>query len=134
MPFGQSSSNFTACVCQNCKGQQLPPVQSHSFLAVKVACSIILYIKYDLQSVSGQEVFLVLRPNLLHISELPRICTTWHLHCTLRFSCFCYNDDMVPFRPFPPPIIIYKHTYNWKELRWGEEPKGPFPRIAHQTL
>jgi len=30
----KSPSNFTACVCQNCKGQQPPPVQSLSFLAV----------------------------------------------------------------------------------------------------
>jgi hypothetical protein len=34
-------SSFTACVCQNCKTQQPPPVQSHSSLAVKVTCSMI---------------------------------------------------------------------------------------------
>ena len=41
--FGETSSNFTTCVCQNCKGQLPPPVQSHSFLAVKVTCSMIKY-------------------------------------------------------------------------------------------
>jgi len=46
----RSSSNFTACLCQSCKGQQTPPVQSHSFLAVKVTCSMIYIwiMKYDL--------------------------------------------------------------------------------------
>ena len=34
--FGQSSSNFIACNCQNYKGQQPLPVQSYSFLAVRV--------------------------------------------------------------------------------------------------
>ena len=37
----KSSLNFTACIYQNCKGQQPPPVQSQSFLAVKVICSMI---------------------------------------------------------------------------------------------
>ena len=37
----KSCSNFTACIYQNCKGQQPPPVWSHSFLAVKVTCSMI---------------------------------------------------------------------------------------------
>jgi len=37
----KSSSNFAACIRQNCKGQQPLPVQSHSFLAVKVTCSMI---------------------------------------------------------------------------------------------
>jgi hypothetical protein len=83
----KSLSNLTACVCQNCKGQQPPPVQLHSFLAVKVTCSMI-YMSYNLLSVSGQEVSLVLWPNLSHISELQKICTTRHLHCTLGFSCF----------------------------------------------
>ena len=39
--ISKSSSSFTACVCLNCKGQQPPPVQSHSFLAVKVTCLMI---------------------------------------------------------------------------------------------
>jgi hypothetical protein len=37
--------------------------------------------------------------------------------------------------PVFPPKIIYKHTQLIGKIwRWGEEPKGPFPKIAHQTL
>jgi len=46
-------------------------------------------------SVSGQEVSLVLRPNLSHILELLRICTTWHLHCTLRLRLSFYCSTMM---------------------------------------
>ena len=39
----KSLSNLTAYVCQNCKRQQPPPVQSHSFLAVKVSIQWFIY-------------------------------------------------------------------------------------------
>ena len=46
-----------------------------------------------------------------------------------------YNDSMVPSGPFFSPIIINKYTQLIGEIRrWGEEPKGPFPKIVHQTL
>jgi hypothetical protein len=54
---------------------------------------------------------LVLRPNLSHISELLRIYTTRHLHCTLRFSFFC--STMMTWShsgPLFSPINIYKNT------------------------
>jgi hypothetical protein len=61
-----------------------------------------IHMKHDLLSVSGQEVSLVLRPNLSHNYELLRICTTWHLHLKVLLFLL-YNDDMVPFWPLFGP-------------------------------
>jgi len=80
----KSSSNFTACVCQNCKGQQPPPSSVPLVTCSKSNMINELCMKYDLYSVSGQEVSLAWRPNLSHTSELLRICTMRHLHCTWR--------------------------------------------------
>jgi hypothetical protein len=68
--------------------------------------------------------------------ELLRIYTTRHLHCTVGFSFF-YSTMMTWSHSGPlfPPMNIFKHTQLFgKFWRWGEEPKGPFPKIAHRTL
>jgi hypothetical protein len=84
-----------------------------------------LYMKYDLQSVSGQEISLVFRPNLSHVSELLGICTTLHLRCTMNFSFFCSTMMMWSHSgPFFPPINIYNITY-WEELKVGGGAQGP---------
>jgi hypothetical protein len=127
----RSSSNFTACVCQNCKGQQPPPVQSHSFLAVKVTCSMIymwnlicnLYQARKFPWSSGQTCHTFWTAKDLYNAAL-----ALHLQVLLFLL---YNDDMVPFQPPFSPYNNYKDTrLIGKIWRWGEEPKGPrFPRL-----
>ena len=104
VPFGIRSefdellkvqSNFTACVCQNDKGEQPPPV--HSFLAVKITCS-----KINTRNLSvictRPGVSLVLRPNKSHIfaKDLYKAALALHLKVLLFLL---YNYDMVSFRP-----------------------------------
>jgi len=36
-----------------------------------------------------------------------------------------YNDDMVPFRPSFPPMIVYIYTTNWENLKVGGGAQGP---------
>jgi hypothetical protein len=50
-----------------------------------------------------------------------------------------YDDDMVPFWLLSFPYhYLQTYTTNWEDLEEGggrgEEPKGPFLKIAHQTL
>jgi hypothetical protein len=84
--FGQSSTNFLRfdrtlqhVSVKMIRGQQPPPVQSHSFLAVKITCSMV-----NTRSLSvictRPGVSLFLGPDLSHIFKLLRIYTTRHLH------------------------------------------------------
>jgi len=94
-----------ACVCQNCKGQQPHPVQSHSFLAVKITCSMI-YIWNMIFIRPGK--FLVLRLNLSHISWTAKDLYNAALALHLKILHFLLNyDGMVPFWPLFIPKIIY---------------------------
>ena len=138
--FGQSSTNFqrfsrtlqhvSVKMTVTVTWQQPLPIQSHSFLAVKMTC-LMIYIWNMICNLYQVNISLVLRPNLSHISELLRIYTTRHLHCTLRFSFFC--STMLTWShsgPLFPPIIIYKHKQViWKFWRWEEEPKGRFQNL-----
>jgi hypothetical protein len=60
--------------------------------------------KYDLYSVLGQEVSLVLRPNLSQISQLLKNIYNAALALHLKvLLLLLYNDDVVPFRPPSSP-------------------------------
>ena len=104
--------------------QQPPQVQ---FLAVKITCSIIN--TRNLSVICTRPgVSLVLRPNLSHISELLRIYTMRHLHCTLRFSFFCSTIMTWSHSgPLSPPTIFYKHTRSFEGGRWS--PRTRFPKL-----
>ena len=119
--FGQSLTNFKESVklysmrLSKLQGTAAPPNSVPLFPCSKSNKFNDLYVKYDLCSVSGQEVFLGLKATPSHISELLRTCTMRHLHCTWRFSFFCstlmtwsHSSPFIP--PIIPPIIIYRHA------------------------
>jgi hypothetical protein len=134
---GQRSTSFQEFVglYSMCLSKlQGPPVQSHSFLAAKVTCSMI-YIKWYVICIRPVGFF-GLWPNFVTHFRTAKDWYNASLALHLKVLLFLlYNDDMAPFQPLFPTIIIYKHTQLIGKIwRWGEEPKGPFPKVAHQNL
>ena len=92
------------------KGAAAPPVQSHSVLAVKVTYSMYIWnMTYNLCQArrfpwsQGQTVEYFCTARDLFNAALT-------LNARVLLFLF-YDDDMVPFRSFSFPTIIYKQTY-----------------------
>ena len=107
----KSLSNLTACVCQNCKGQQPPPSSVPLFPCSKSNMS-----NYYLWNM------ICIRPGSFLGPRAKPVTHFWTnkglynealaLHLKVLFFLL-YNDDMVPFRPlFSPYNYLYRYTTN----------------------